>query len=58
VGEEGELIIQGPQVMKGYWNNPEGTAKSLRDGWLHTGDLARMDEEGYFYILGRLRQAS
>ncbi|MBP1719121.1 MAG: Long-chain-fatty-acid--CoA ligase, partial [Deltaproteobacteria bacterium] len=54
VGEEGELIIQGPQVMKAYWKNPEGTEKSLRDGWLRTGDLARMDEEGYFYILGKL----
>jgi len=42
--------------MKGYWNNPEGTAKMLRDGWLHTGDLARMDEEGYFYILGKLNR--
>ena len=56
VGEEGELIIQGPQVMKGYWKNPEGTAKTLRDGWLHTGDLARMDEEGYFYVLGKLNR--
>ena len=54
VGEEGELIIQGPQVMKAYWKNPEGTEKTLRDGWLRTGDLARMDEEGYFYILGKL----
>jgi long-chain acyl-CoA synthetase len=58
VGEVGELIIQGPQVMKGYWNNPEGTAKTLRDGWLHTGDLARMDEEGYFYILGKLNRSA
>jgi len=40
--------------MKAYWKNPEGTEKSLRDGWLRTGDLARMDEEGYFYILGKL----
>ncbi len=54
VGEEGELVIQGPQVMKAYWKNPEGTEKTLRDGWLRTGDLARMDEEGYFYILGKL----
>ena len=52
-GEEGELCIRGPQVMKGYWNRPEETAKSLRDGWLYTGDIARMDEEGYFYIVDR-----
>lgn len=52
-GEEGELCIQGPQVMKGYWNQPEETAAVLRDGWLHTGDIAKMDEEGYFYIVDR-----
>ena len=53
VGETGELLIKGPQVMKGYWNNPEETAKTLKDGWLHTGDIAKMDEEGYFYIVDR-----
>lgn len=53
VGEVGELLIRGPQVMKGYWNLPEATAEALRDGWLHTGDMARMDEEGYFYIVDR-----
>jgi long-chain acyl-CoA synthetase len=52
-GEEGELCIRGPQVMKGYWNRPEESAKSLRDGWLYTGDIAKMDEEGYFYIVDR-----
>ena len=52
-GEVGELIIQGPQVMEGYWRNPEETAMVLKDGWLHTGDLARMDEDGYFYIVER-----
>jgi long-chain acyl-CoA synthetase len=52
-GEVGELIIQGPQVMEGYWQKPEETALVLRDGWLHTGDLARMDEDGYFYIVER-----
>ncbi len=52
-GEIGELIIKGPQVMKGYWNKPEETAKSLRDGWLYTGDIAKMDEDGYFYIVDR-----
>ncbi len=53
VGEPGELVVRGPQVMKGYWNRPEETALTLRDGWLHTGDIARMDEEGYFYIVDR-----
>ncbi|MCM3271959.1 AMP-binding protein [Paenibacillus elgii] len=53
LGEIGELTVRGPQVMKGYWNKPEETAKILKDGWLYTGDLARMDEEGYFYILDR-----
>ncbi|MBS4021670.1 MAG: long-chain fatty acid--CoA ligase [Dethiobacter sp.] len=52
-GEEGELIIKGPQVMQGYWNRPEETAQTLRDGWLYTGDIAKMDEEGYFYIVDR-----
>lgn len=53
LGQEGELCIRGPQVMKGYWNRPEETAIALRDGWLYTGDVARMDEDGYFYIVQR-----
>jgi long-chain acyl-CoA synthetase len=53
VGESGELIISGPQVMKGYWNMPDETAETLRDGWLYTGDVAQMDEDGYFYIVDR-----
>ena len=53
VGESGELVIQGPQVMKGYWNMPEETADTLKDGWLYTGDVATMDEDGYFYIVDR-----
>ena len=53
VGEEGELCVRGPQIMKGYWNKPEETAKTMRDGWLYTGDVARMDEDGYFYIVQR-----
>ena len=55
VGETGELIIKGPHVCVGYWNNPAATAESLRDGWFYTGDMARMDEEGYFYIVGRFK---
>ena len=53
LGQEGELCIRGPQVMKGYWNRPDETAIALRDGWLYTGDVARMDEDGYFYIVQR-----
>ena len=52
-GEPGELCIKGPQVMKGYWNMPSETAHALRDGWLYTGDVARIDEDGYFYIIDR-----
>jgi long-chain acyl-CoA synthetase len=52
-GEIGELVIRGPQVMRGYWNRPDETANALRDGWLFTGDIARMDEDGYFYIVDR-----
>ena len=53
VGEIGELCIRGPQVMKGYWNMPTETANTLRDGWLHTGDIARMDIDGFFQIVDR-----
>ena len=52
-GEEGELVVRGPQVMKGYWRDPEETARALMNGWLHTGDIAYIDEEGYLYIFGR-----
>jgi len=52
-GKEGELLLRGPQVMKGYWNMPDETVKILRDGWLHTGDIAKMDHDGYFYIVDR-----
>jgi long-chain acyl-CoA synthetase len=53
--EPGELLIRGPQVMKGYWNKPEETAATLKGGWLHTGDIATMDEDGYFYIVDRVK---
>lgn len=52
-GKTGELLIKGPGVMKGYLNRPEDTAKTIRDGWLHTGDIARKDEDGYIYIVDR-----
>ena len=52
-GEVGEIVIRGPNVMKGYWHRPETTAEAIRDGWFHTGDLARVDEDGYFYIVDR-----
>ncbi|RLB80668.1 MAG: long-chain fatty acid--CoA ligase [Deltaproteobacteria bacterium] len=53
VGESGELIVRGPQVMKGYRNNPEETANALTNDWLYTGDIAKMDEDGYFYVVDR-----
>ncbi|SIS47580.1 fatty acid--CoA ligase family protein [Salimicrobium flavidum] len=53
VGEVGELVVQGPNVMKGYYKMPEETAVTIKDGWLFTGDMARKDEEGYFYIVDR-----
>ena len=53
--ERGELCIKGPQVMKGYWNKPDATEAVIKDGWLHTGDIATMDEDGYTYIVDRLK---
>ncbi len=55
LGERGELCVRGPQVMKGYWNRPEETAATLRDGLLHTGDVAYMDEDGYVFIVDRIK---
>jgi len=53
VGETGELVVKGPQIMQGYWDNEDLTGKALRQGWLYTGDLARMDEDGFFYLVDR-----
>lgn len=53
IGESGELIIRGPQVMKGYWNKPTETIEAIRDGWLYTGDIGLRDMDGYYYIVGR-----
>lgn len=55
-GEVGELAIRAPNLMKGYWQMPTETANALRDGWLFTGDIARMDEDGYFYIVDRKKE--
>lgn len=52
-GKEGEILVKGPQVMKGYWNHPEETANSIRDGWFYSGDIGKMDEDGYIFIVDR-----
>jgi long-chain acyl-CoA synthetase len=54
-GESGELLIRGPQVMRGYWNRAEETARALADGWFRTGDVATMDGDGYFSIVDRAK---
>ena len=54
-GEIGELWIKGPNVVKGYWNKPEATAQAFGDGWLRSGDLARLDEDGFVYIVDRTK---
>lgn len=53
VGEKGEIIVKGENVMAGYWNNEKATSETLRDGWLHTGDLGYVDQDGFLYVLGR-----
>jgi fatty-acyl-CoA synthase len=55
IGEPGEFCTRGYSVMRGYWNEPEKTAEVLRDGWMYTGDLATMDDEGYLNIVGRIK---
>ncbi len=55
LGEPGEIVITGPQLMKEYYNQPSETANAVRNGWMHTGDVARMDEEGYFYLVDRVK---
>src|SRR5207248_7395680 len=54
-GEIGELWIKGPNIVKGYWNKPEATAATFTDGWLHSGDVARLDEDGFVYIVDRAK---
>jgi long-chain acyl-CoA synthetase len=55
-GEPGELCVRGPNVMDGYWQKPDETALVLRDGWLYTGDIVRMDDDGYFYVVDRKKE--
>lgn len=52
-GEEGEVVAKGPQIMQGYWNNPQGTSEIIKDGWLYTGDIGYMDGDGYIYLTSR-----
>jgi long-chain acyl-CoA synthetase len=55
-GDVGEILIRGHNVMKGYWNRPQDTAEAIRDGWLYTGDMGRVDEDGYFFIVDRKKE--
>lgn len=55
MGEKGEIVVKGENVMKGYWNNPKASAETVRDGWLYTGDMGYMDSDGFLYVLGRFK---
>jgi long-chain acyl-CoA synthetase len=55
VGEKGEIVVKGENVMLGYWKNPQATAETIRNGWLHTGDMGYMDKDGFLYVLGRFK---
>jgi len=55
-GERGEVVMRGPFVMKAYWNKPEATEEVMRGGWFHTGDIATVDEDGYFFIVDRKKE--
>src|SRR5205807_988404 len=54
-GEDGEIVVRSPAVMQAYWNAPEATARTLEDGWLHTGDVGHLDADGYLYVVDRLK---
>jgi len=55
VGKDGEIVVKSPYNMKGYWNKPEETANTIKDGWLYTGDIGRLDEDGYLYLIDRVK---
>ena len=56
VGQEGEILLQSPGNFRGYWKEPEKTAETMRDGWVHTGDIGKVDEDGYLSLLGRIKE--